>query len=220
MIKLDNVTLESFENAGFEIPAGVVCKLLAASENDKNLLLQILLARKRPQEGTLYLLGKDVWSLEFTQALSLYRSVGIIPADGGIISNLKVWENIVLPVWYHKGRSPGQVEDEVIDIYIRLGFDRSQLPDYLSKQSELLPAYEKRIIAMVRSMLMEPKVMVYDSLFSGVNQQMGQRIFELTDKFQTENPDRTTVYLSSSDVYPEGLKADIVFKQDGRGFVQ
>lgn len=44
----------------------------------------------------------------------------LLPQHGGLISNLRVWENILLPRWYHTGQRIDGFETELLDQVKRL----------------------------------------------------------------------------------------------------
>lgn len=44
----------------------------------------------------------------------------LLPQHGGLISNLRVWENILLPRWYHTGQRIDGFETELLDLVKRL----------------------------------------------------------------------------------------------------
>ena len=63
----------------------------------------LLTGRLPPASGRLCLLGEDLYAAPREKALALFREVGIVREGGGLVSNLRAWENILLPVSYHAG---------------------------------------------------------------------------------------------------------------------
>jgi phospholipid/cholesterol/gamma-HCH transport system ATP-binding protein len=43
--------------------------------------------------------------------------------NGGLISNLKVWENIMLPLSYHSSLSHHDMDEKMISILGKIGYD-------------------------------------------------------------------------------------------------
>ncbi|MEW6213742.1 MAG: ATP-binding cassette domain-containing protein [Nitrospirota bacterium] len=219
MIRFENVTIENLSSASFEIKEGSVCKIITNSEHQKKVFLNTILALQKPIDGKVFLFGRDIHSISEKESFKIFKKIGMVWRDGGIISNLKVWENITLPIWYHMGERPENVEDRVIDIFKEMGEDVSELSEYMKKLPGPLPVHEKRLIGMVRAMLMEPELMIYDSIFEGLNPEMAERLVRLTTKFHSEKPGRTSVYISSDEQSLKDVKADIILKQHGKGFI-
>lgn len=218
MIRLEEVTTDCFDSVSFEIPAGSVCKLITDSDYEKRVLLNTILAVQRPAGGKVFLFGKDIYTASKKELLAILRNIGMVWSYGGLVSNLKVWENIALPVWYHRSIRPQDAEKRVLEIFGLMGEGASHLMDHMGSLPGPLPLHEKRMIGTVRAILMEPELMIYDSLFEGVSADMAEGALRLTTSFHSERPGRTSVYVSSDEDSLKDVKADTVIRQDERGF--
>jgi len=217
MIRLENVATACFESTSLEMRSGLVCKLITSSDHEKRVLLDTILAVKRPVSGKVFLFERDIWAVSKRDVLKILRKIGMVWSYGGLISNLKVWENITLPVWYHTAKRPEDLEGRVVQIFKELGKDVAGL-DYMGKLPGPLPVTEKRLIGVVRAILMEPEIMIYDALLEGLDSEMAERLLMLTTGFHSGRVGRTSLYVSSDEESLKGLKADITIRQDGRGF--
>ncbi|MEW6066873.1 MAG: ATP-binding cassette domain-containing protein [Nitrospirota bacterium] len=217
MIKLVNITNECFDSISFEIGEGSICKIITNSEHDKRILMDTVLALRKPLNGEVFLFNKNIYSLPERELLNIMKNIGMVWRNGGVISNLKIWENITLPVWYHKGIKPETIEDSVIEIFKQLGKDISELPEYMGKLSGTLPFHEKRLISIVRAMLMDPELMLYDSVLDGLNPDIAKKVTDITTQFHSKKIGRTSVYISSDEQSLRDIKADIVLMQYRRG---
>lgn len=217
MIRFEDITTEEYFNSvSFEIKEGILCKIITDSDYEKKTLIDVIFSMEKPVSGRVFLFGKDIYSVSEKESVKILTKIGIVPKDGGLISNLKVWENITLPIWYHTGKRPRDVEDRVIAIFGEMGKDTS-LAKFMGRLSGALPTHEKRLAGMVRAMLMEPDLIIYDSIFEGLNPETVSKLQGLTTKFHLEKPGRTSVYISSEEQSLKDIKADIVLKQHGKG---
>lgn len=212
MIKFEEVTAGHIKSLSFEIKEGSVCKIISSSEDEKRELVNIILGLQKPISGKVFLFGKDIYSIPEKDCINFFKRIGVILEDGGVISNLKVWENITLAVWYHMGKKPADTEDKIIDIFEQIGINPSYLIEYMGKLPGPLPTYQKKIIGLVKSMLMEPELMLYDSIFEGMDIEMINRLIRLTEKFHLEKSGRTSVYITSSELSMKDVKADTILK--------
>jgi phospholipid/cholesterol/gamma-HCH transport system ATP-binding protein len=219
MIQFRDVSIGSLRGVSFTLEAGLSCRILSESYFDKNALLEGMLGERRPEDGCIFVLGQAVSELQEAGRLALLRRIGFVPVRGGIVSNLKVWENILLPVGYHRGLRSAEVEPKVVQIYETLGFTGQSLDRYMSRPGGTLSVYEMRIVCLVRALLMEPEVMVYDSVLEGLSQDDASRLLELTEAFRAEHPGRLSIHLGADIQSLNGVRATRGLRQQGSEIV-
>ncbi len=139
----------------------------------------------------------DTQRNEVLAALSALPNSAIVASDGGLISNLRVWENLTLPVLYHDIRVGGKLEDNVVDLFQKSGVRAEKsLTALLLKLPDQLSLFEKRLVGFVRAMLMAPEVMVYDSIHDGLSHREMEKTARFDRIFRLHFPFRTSVLLS------------------------
>jgi len=218
MIRLDGITNEWFTDASLHVAPGSACKIILGSNEEKDALLRVMLGLKRPAGGDVHMFGSDIYGMTDGGLDLIYKKTGVVWEGGGLISNLCVWENIMLPLWYHKGLKPQDVEEDAVSMLVGMGKDRSELPAYMNMRPGLLPAQEKTLAGMVRAMLMEPELMIYDSIFEGMKSDAAGRVAEQAVRFHSGLPGRTSVFLSANERSLSTVSADTVIRQADRGF--
>lgn len=121
----------------------------------------------RPEPGTrLVLLGADVDGLQPAGRAALRDRIAFLPADGGLLSNLNAWENIVLPTgFHHPGQLPG-AEAQVNGLLKGLGADPQ---DLLGKLPERMTSYEKKLTGYVRIVLENPDLVLAEESQGGLD---------------------------------------------------
>ncbi len=123
--------------------------------------------------------------------------VVIVPHNGGLISNLRVWENIILPVQYHGIEVAGKLEDSVVSLLLQSGLeDEAAVSSLLLKLPDQLTLYEKRLAGFVRAMLMAPELIIYDSMNEGLSRKELVRVNKFDRVFRLYFPFRTSVLVS------------------------
>ena len=138
-----------------------------------------------------------------SQRSALLKNLGdqpgvvIVPHNGGLISNLRVWENIVLPVQYHGIELAGNLEDNVARLLGQCGVeDEKSVSELLFKLPDQLSLYEKRLAGFVRAMLMSPELIIYDSMNEGLSRKELARVVKFDKVFRLYFPFRTSVLVS------------------------
>jgi ABC-type transporter Mla maintaining outer membrane lipid asymmetry ATPase subunit MlaF len=131
----------------------------------KRLVSAVLEVRPEP-EARLVLLGVDVDGLRPAGRLALRDRIGFLPADGGLISNLNAWENIVLPIGFHHPERMRAVAAQVNEVLGELGAEPRAL---LAKLPEKMSSYEKKLTACVRIMLERPDLVLAEEPHGGLD---------------------------------------------------
>ena len=138
-----------------------------------------------------------------SQRAALLKNLGeqpgvvIVPHNGGLISNLRIWENIILPVQYHGILLPGNLEDRVSELLDQCGLsDQTMVSALMLKLPDQLSLYEKRLVAFVRAMLMGPQLILYDGLTEGLSRKELEKANRFDQVFRLHYPFRTSVLVS------------------------
>lgn len=208
MIRFDRVRGETFGEISFELEAGATARIIFDSQEQNNELFGVLTGLRRPRAGEVRLLDQNLHALDEIGRLAWFQRIGVVPEDGGLISNLKAWENLMLPAWYHHGLTARTAEPEVVQIFQRLGQDENSLRRWLGRLPGQLSLTEKRSVALARAMLMQPEIMIYDSIFAGLERAAAQRLMDLTREYHAGKPGRVSLYLCADDAMSARLAAD------------
>jgi phospholipid/cholesterol/gamma-HCH transport system ATP-binding protein len=218
VIEFRKVTAAGLREASFSIGAGLACKLVTESNLDRDLVLHLLLGSAPAEQGEVALFGETLSEATEERALALFTRIGVVWSGGGLVSNLKVWENILLPVMYHRGWAPASCEARVLDLLRRLGVDDDLVPGYLRSLPGALPVQAQRLLGCARAALMDPEIVIYESAFEGLQHDVRARLESFAVWFHAQRPGRTSVYLSSEEQSLRGLPADLVLRQGGGRF--
>ncbi len=208
MIRFDRVRGETFGEVSFKLNAGATAKIVFDSQEQKNELFGVLTGLRRPRAGEARLLGQNLHALEETERLACFQRIGVVQEDGGLISNLKAWENLVLPAWYHHGQSAREAESDVVKLFGKLGQDEDGLRRWMGQLPDRLMLHEKRSVALARAMLIQPEIMIYDSIFAGLERTAAQRLMDMTREYHAGKPGRISLYLCADDAMSARLVAD------------
>jgi len=145
----------------------------------------------RPRRGArLVLLGTEVGALAERERLALLRRVGLVPADGGLMSSLNAWENISLPVAYHAPAKLAGALAEVQGLLAELG---GVDDDLLGKLPEDMTLYERRLAAYIRALLESPELLVVENLAAGLGPTKRKRAARFAEVYQARCPGGTFV---------------------------
>jgi hypothetical protein len=101
-----------------------------------------------------------IWQLV---SASMPGSTAWVSANGGLISNLKIWENVTLPLWYHARRDVAETEQRVRHWLGVLGLAQEEFAGFMAAQPHSLETWQRKLAGLLRALLQMPPVLVVDA---------------------------------------------------------
>lgn len=139
---------------------GSLCCMVGRNFTGKTAWLRALAGLEQPAAGRLELMGADVWRMSIARWRQLRTKVAFITAEAPLLSWLDALSNVTLPAIYHELQDPDSARQRALDLLMELGYDG---------ETEVLPAYldehHRRLLAMARSLMLEPRMMFIDEPF-------------------------------------------------------
>lgn len=192
-----------FQDLSFEVEAGSSLALLTSGEAGSLALMRLITGLIVPASGTVFVAGHNTTELQQAQLYQLREQIGVVPSSGGLISNLKLWENITLPLIYKTGHISEEAEAQGVDCLRKLGYAGTlmAMPAHLTQN-------EKRLGAFVRAMLLQPQLMLYCNCFENMPPATRKSLAAAAAAFHVESAGRTSIYIVSSADTARDLPAD------------
>lgn len=182
-----------------EIKSGS-CTLITTEREDESFVLAALMTgMKLPESGSITISGRITAESTPEELLQLRSRLGVVPPTGGLVSNLKIWENIFLPLQYHRGDPSAADEESANNWLTELGYSSKKmaLPAHLT-------LYEKRVVAFVRAAVMKPDIMIYCNIFDKMSPAQQTGLSQAAAKYHSESAGRTSIFLASTTDVPFG----------------
>lgn len=147
----------------FALHAGEARLLQVASEAEKDAVIEAVLG-KGECGGAVSLQG-------LPSGGSKPGGVGWVAANGGLISNLKVWENVTLPLWYHARLPAEEAEQRIARWLSVLGMAGDERERFMEAPPDRLASWQRKLAGLLRGLVQMPPVLIVDAaLFKGVEQ--------------------------------------------------
>jgi len=192
------------------LPAGMAALLVTSRERECDAVVRLLLGFLPPEEGELVVNGNYPYGLRENLLIDYRRRIGVVYHDGGLVSNLNVWDNLTLQLAYHGSLRRADLETAGLAILGRVGYDGS-----LSVLPSRLSRYQRRLICMARAMLAEPELMIYQSTLDGLTPDEGAVLCDLARGYHQQGLDRTALFLTSHPETLKGFELDFTFTTRG-----
>ena len=163
-------------NVDLAIERGEHVAIMGPSGSGKSTLLNILGCLDRPSAGTYLLEGRDVGSLEGPQLTQIRRHrIGFVFQFFHLIPRLSALDNIELPMVF-AGVPRRERKRRAQEAIVAVGLDRraGHLPEQLS-------GGERQRIALARSTIMQPAILLADEPTGNLDTKSGAGVLELLE---------------------------------------
>ncbi|MGB9934757.1 ATP-binding cassette domain-containing protein [Thermodesulfovibrio yellowstonii] len=204
MIKVIGLTGEFInKQMNFEVEKGSKTVFIFEKDEQGSEFLKIVTGIKSPNRGEVILMGRRLNELTRDELFELRKKISIVFKTGGLISNLKTWENLMLPALYHKIADEESITKRRVEILKELAFKREPMCSISQ-----LTKFEKRLIGIARAFLMMPEIIIFEYPFDGLEESEKKWLTEKIEKLRYK---ATILYILGSE--KEGLlieKANII----------
>ena len=166
--------LQVLRGLSLDIPRGQVVAILGGSGSGKSTLLKLIGGQLRPQRGSVTVEGKNVHKLSPDELYQLRLEIGMMFQTSGLFSDLDVYENIAFPIRENFDLPEALVRRMVLMKLHAVGLRgaRAMMPADLSGGMT-------RRVALARAVASDPKLMMYDEPFAGLDPISLNQIVEL-----------------------------------------
>ena len=150
----------------------------------------MLIAAERPDDGQIFVQGKNVAKLKSSEVPYLRRKVGTVFQDFRLLPKKTVFDNVALPLLV-QGASSVDIRRKVTEALRAVGVDhkKDQLPGSLS-------AGEQQRVCIARAIVNGPIVLLADEPTGNLDPERTAEIIEL---FKLINARGTTVIVATHD---------------------
>ena len=176
LLKLANVTsgygpIVAVRDLSIEVYPGEVVTLLGANGAGKSTTLLTIAGLVRPSAGTIEFDGADIVHLKAEDVVR--RGLALTPEGRGIFAHLTVTDNLRIGATVRKDKAGvAETMDQMFELFPILRERARQLAGTLS-------GGEQQMLALARSLMSKPRLMLLDEPSLGLAPRIVAQIFEL-----------------------------------------
>ena len=148
-------------DVSINVKQGEIVGLLGPNGAGKTTTFYSIVGLIKPDEGSVYLGGKDITSLPMFQRAR--NGIGYLAQEASVFRNLSVRDNI-LAVIEHQGISKEKQEEKVEVLMKEFG-----LVEISDSMGKVLSGGERRRTEIARALATDPKFILLDEPFAGVD---------------------------------------------------
>jgi phospholipid/cholesterol/gamma-HCH transport system ATP-binding protein len=173
-LKFSYNDLQVLRGLSIDIPRGKVVAILGGSGSGKSTLLKLIGGQLRPEAGTVTIEGKNVHQLDSDALYKLRLEIGMMFQTSGLFSDLDVYENVAFPI-----RENFDVPDALLRRLVLMKLHAVGLRGAHAMRPNDLSGGMTRRVALARAIATDPKLMMYDEPFAGLDPISLNQIVEL-----------------------------------------
>lgn len=200
-------SVRALDDVSFSVEKGEFVSIIGTSGSGKSTLLHILGGVDRPDSGSVFMDGQDVYKQNDEQlAIFRRRQVGLIYQFYNLIPVLNVIENMTLPVLLD-GRRPDEARLRELVGTLGLKGREKHLPNQLS-------GGQQQRVSIGRALMNSPAVVLADEPTGNLDSKNSQEIMELL-KESNKKFHQTLIAITHDDDI--ALQADHIIRiEDGK----
>ena len=193
MLEIDAVrvtiaSVHALRGFSIKVSASSMVSLVGRNGAGKTSLMRTVMGHLAASSGTLRFDGKDLARLPRHARARL--GIGYMPEDRGLVPELTVEENILVPVWASRTLAAGE----------RLKFVYGVLPELHAirdRRALLLSGGQQKMAALARALAVGTRLLLLDEPFEGLAPALSQRLSEVIAALRGT---RLAVLMSQSDL--------------------
>ena len=198
MIELRDLT-KSFGNRkiinelNLTIEDGEFLAIIGRSGEGKSVLLKQMIGLITPDSGAVIMNGENVTALQGKEHEHVFKECGYVFQFAALLDSLSVFENVGISL-LEEGIPPERVRPLVIEKMRAVGLR----DDVLDKYPDEISGGMKKRVGLARTLMLDPKVIIYDEPTTGLDPITVRVIHELIKS--TQGNHKTTTIVISHDV--------------------
>ena len=157
---------EVLRGVDFTANKGEATCIIGSSGSGKSTLLRCINLLETPDAGQILYHGEDILSGRVNMA-QYHARVGMVFQQFNLFENMNVMRNLTIAPMKIKGMPQAEAEAKAEELVRRVG-----LSDKLNAYPSQLSGGQKQRIAIVRSLMMNPEVMLFDEPTSALDPEM------------------------------------------------
>ena len=194
--------LTAVNDISLSVKKGEFFSLLGPSGCGKTTLLRMLGGFERPDSGRIYLEGRDITDLPPDQ-----RRVHTVFQNYALFPTMTVWDNIAFSLKLAK-KPKEEVEERVDEILAMI-----RLEDQAWKYPNQLSGGQKQRVAIVRSLIMNPDIMLLDEITAALDPEMVHEVLNVV--LGLANSGTTMMIVTHEMAFAEAVADRVVFLDGG-----
>jgi D-methionine transport system ATP-binding protein len=160
----DGSHFEAVKDVSLQVQRGHAFGLIGPSGAGKSTLLRLINLLERPDQGRVFVEGRELTALGKRELREARRSIGMIFQQFNLLQNASVFDNVAFPLRIHGGLSKAGITERV-----RECLEVVRLPEKAGSYPAQLSGGQKQRVAIARALASRPSVLLCDEPTSALD---------------------------------------------------
>ncbi len=219
IIRIENLT-KSFgdkkvlDNVSFDVFEGENLIVFGRSGTGKSVLLKSIVRLLNPDFGKIFFEDEDILKMKEKKLLETRKQIGFLFQSGALYDSMSVRENLAFPL-RKLTKMPMKRIDEKVEETLAL----VDLSDAISKMPAELSGGMRKRIGLARTIITEPRVILYDEPTTGLDpitaKEISGLILSLQQKLHT-----TSIVVTHDLICAEIISDRVIFLKEGKIYME
>lgn len=190
------------KDINFELGEKEFISIIGKSGVGKTTLLSVMAGLVSPDIGEIFFSGSDITHYSEEQLAEFrLKNIGIVFQDFKLIPSLSVYDNIFLAIYPRKDIPEAEKVKRILDLIIQVGLEGKE-----NKGVDNLSGGEKQRVAIARSLVNQPKLVLADEPTGNLDEQTSGKIMRLFQDLHQRFSTTFVVITHEKDIAKETLK--------------
>jgi ABC-type transporter Mla maintaining outer membrane lipid asymmetry ATPase subunit MlaF len=191
------------------ITSGEFVACVGPSRAGKSLMVELAAGLVAPESGRVLVLGQDWSEVPDEDRRSVRLRVGVVLQQPGLLSNMTLFNNVLLPLRYHGGVMSDRLREQAV-----MGqLDRLELASLRDRFPAELNQGEARRGAIARALVLEPDILLLDDPVAGLDADMVLGLKGYIDERRAHHPLTVLAALRAWSPFLESVDRLVVLRE-------
>ena len=201
--------LDVIKHISVDFSKNEVVSIIGPSGGGKSTFLRCMNLLEKPSSGQILFNGVDICAKDQIKYIDQHRQkMGMVFQQFNLFNNMTVMKNLTAAPVRIKGMDKKQAEDKAIELLGRVG-----LADRADAYPDQLSGGQKQRIAIVRSLMMDPEVMLFDEPTSALDPEMIGEVLDVMK--QLAESGMTMIVVTHEMRFAREVSSRTIFLDDG-----
>jgi len=201
--------LEVLKGISTEIRKGEVVVMIGPSGGGKSTFLRCMNLLEEPTAGKIYFGGQDIVAASEAEKNRVRSEMGMVFQHFNLFPHLTILDNITLAPRLVRGLDRAAAEKKAMELLTRVG-----LAEKAKAYPQQLSGGQKQRVAIVRSLAMEPQVMLFDEPTSALDPEMVGEVLDVMKDLARRG--MTMVVVTHEMRFARDVASRVLFLEGGR----
>jgi phospholipid/cholesterol/gamma-HCH transport system ATP-binding protein len=190
--------------------------IMGKSGSGKSVMIKCIIGLEEPDSGIITVMGKNITELNQEELDEVRTEIGFLFQGSALYDSMSIRENLEFPLKRHIKKF-GEIEDTTPLVMEAL--DNVGLGNTIDLMPKELSGGMKRRIALARTLILKPKIILYDEPTTGLDPITGKEILELMMSIQ-EKYKTSSIIITHDPDYAKVIANRMILLIDGINYAE